>query len=74
MLSIGMKPGDYVTVGDHIVVQYTGTEGKLGTVLFEAPREVSIVRGQVREREGIAPPTCLRKGPFKHPGSIKWGQ
>jgi len=59
MLCITMKRGDYVTIGDGIVIQVDRLNDERVHVNIQAPREVSIVRGKVLERAGGERPDCL---------------
>ncbi len=59
MLSLQVREGDYILVGDNIritVQKGIGANMKLG---FEAPRSISIVRGKVYEQE-------LMKAPYEN--------
>ncbi len=60
MLSMQMKSGDYVTIGDNVVVQVFKESGPQFRISIRAPREVPIVRGKVLEREGKQRPEGLR--------------
>ena len=64
MLSVQLKNGEYLTIGENIVVQVYQT-GQGFRVAVEAPRDVPIVRGAVLEREGGARPQRLVKVPQK---------
>ncbi len=57
MLSLGRNPGEYLVIGDDIVIQVVSMEGDL-RLSIDAPKEVSIVRGEVYEKEHPAP-KCL---------------
>ena len=65
MLSLQLKSGDYLTIGDNVVVQVFKETGAQFRVSIPAPREVPILRGQVRERTGTQRPTGLRSEPPK---------
>ena len=54
MLSVQLKNGEYLTIGENIVVQVYQT-GQGFRVAVEAPRDVPIVRGEVLERTGNRP-------------------
>ncbi len=60
MLSMQMKSGDYVTIGNNVVVQVFKESGPQFRISIKAPREVPIVRGKVLEREGNKRPEGLR--------------
>ena len=59
MLSLQIKSGDYITIGEDIVVQVFKESGSRMRISIQAPREVPIVRGAVREREGETRPAGL---------------
>lgn len=65
MLSLQLKSGEYLTIGDNIVVQVFQT-GASFRVAVDAPREVPIVRGEVRERAGERP-DCVHDRKPKSP-------
>lgn len=66
MLSLNVKDGEYITIGDDIVVQ-TYRFGAQTQVLVDAPREIPILRGKVRERDGDAAPGSVIKGSRRQP-------
>lgn len=54
MLFFQLKEGEYFTIGENIAVQvfpYSGNRVRVGVT---APRDVSILRGELRERGGEA--------------------
>ena len=62
MLSLQLKSGEYLTIGDDIVVQVFEQGGTI-RVAVKAPRELPILRGEVRERDGQRPDGLLRQRP-----------
>lgn len=57
MLSLYLKDGEYLTIGDEIVVQvFTNSTIRLSV---KAPKDMTILRGEVLERNGDEPPDCL---------------
>ena len=54
MLSLQLKSGEYLTIGDDIVVQVFEQGGTI-RVAVKAPRELPILRGEVHERDGQRP-------------------
>ena len=57
MLSLQLRDGEYITIGKDIVIQvFTGTTTQM---LVQAPRDMTILRGEVLERNGEARPACL---------------
>lgn len=66
MLSLQLKSGEYLTIGDDIAVQIFQT-GPSFRVAVKAPREIPIVRGEVLERENGQRPEGLRSQRPKSP-------
>ena len=52
MLSLQMKSGDYVTIGENVVVQVFRDSGPQFRISIKAPKEIPIMRGAVLERAG----------------------
>lgn len=65
MLKLSLAPGEYLTVGEDVVVQVYRSENGRAYLAIDAPRSVPIVRGSVREREGAPPPQKLAQVPPK---------
>ncbi len=63
MLSLQLRSGDYLTIGDDIVIQIFRESSAQFRVSVQAPREAAILRGQVRERTGAQRPQGLRDQP-----------
>ena len=59
MLKLSLTPGEYLTVGNNIVIQLYKTEGKRSFLAIQAPKDVQILRGAVAEREGAPRPKGL---------------
>jgi len=74
MLCLTLSPGDYLTVGEDVVVQLDRLNGDRCKLLIHAPREVPIVRGAVRERLGAVRPDCLVDKPRWHQAVLPWGR
>ena len=67
MLSLQLKSGDYLTIGEDIAVQIFQQSGGAFSVSVKAPREVPILRGKVLERNGDDRPGGLRERAPKRP-------
>ena len=65
MLSMQLKSGEYLTIGEDIVVQVFQV-GSSFRVAVEAPKEIPIVRGEIREKEGRRP-ACIHERMPKSP-------
>lgn len=63
MLSLQLRSGDYLTIGDDIVIQIFRESSAQFRVSVQAPREAAILRGQVREGTGAQRPQGLRDQP-----------
>ena len=61
MLTLQISKGDYITINDNIVVQVFPDGGR-ATLRVDAPREVPVVRGALREREGSPKPEVIAAG------------
>ena len=62
MLSLQLKSGEYLTIGDDIVVQVFEQGGTI-RVAVKAPRELPILRVEVHERDVERPDGLLRQRP-----------
>ena len=57
MLSLQLKDGEYLTIGEDIVIQvFTNSTV---WVAVQAPRDMTVLRGEVLERNGEERPDCL---------------
>ena len=57
MLSLQLKDGEYLTIGEDIVIQvFTNSTIR---VAVQAPRDMTVLRGEVLERIGEDRPDCL---------------
>ena len=55
MLSLQLHSGDYLTIGENVVVQVFSLSGGFVRVAVKAPREVPILRSKVLERTEARP-------------------
>ena len=70
MLSLHLKSGEYLTIGESIAVQVFQQSGGSIRVAVQAPREVPILRGEILEKTGQKPEGLLKKRP-KSPSDQK---
>ena len=57
MLTLQLKDGEYLTIGEDIVIQvFTNSTIR---VAVQAPREMTVLRGEVLERNGEDRPACV---------------
>lgn len=54
MLVLGRKPGEYVLIDDNIMVKVIKSDGGHLRLAIEAPKHISIVRGELWEENDIA--------------------
>ena len=63
MLLLNLKDGEYLTIGEDIVIQvFTTSTIKISV---QAPKNINILRGEVLERNGEKRPDCL----YDHPSA-----
>ena len=74
MLSLQLKTGDYMTIGEDVVVQLDHISGDRCKLMIEAPREMAILRGEVLERTGGERPECVLDGPRRHRQEVIWNR
>lgn len=59
MLCITMRRGEYITLGDDIVIQVERLNSERVHLNVSAPRQVAVLRGEVLERGGGRRPGCV---------------
>jgi len=74
MLCLNLTPGEYMTIGENVVVQLDRISGDRCKMLIDAPREVSVLRGEVLERSGEQRPSCVVEGPRWHRREMAWNR
>ena len=60
MLVLGVKPGDYLVLGDDVVVQVAEV-GNVVRLAIQAPREMPVLRGAVYEEDHPTPACVVRQ-------------
>lgn len=63
VLSLRLKSGEYLTIGENIILQIFKQPGSAVCVEIQAPREIPILRGEVHERSGERPDGLLAERP-----------
>ena len=53
MLTLGRKPGEYVVIGDNIIVKVVKA-GEGLRLAIDAPKDIPIVRGELYEKQKAA--------------------
>lgn len=59
MLSLGRNPGQYVVIGNDIIIQVVAVDGDL-RLAIDAPKDVPITRSEVYEQDHPVP-ACIRR-------------
>ena len=59
MLTLGIRPGEYIVIGDNIVVKAVQLENQV-QLGIEAPKDVTILRDSVYEQTHPTP-GCIRR-------------
>ena len=59
MLSLGRNPGEYIVIGEDIVIQVVSMDGLL-RLAIDAPKDMPIVRGEIYEQTNPKP-ACIAK-------------
>lgn len=72
MLCLSLKPGEYLTIGENVHLQYDCTSGDRCKLLVDAPREVRVMRGTLLERGGESRPSGLSDRPRSHRSGVSW--
>jgi len=74
MLCLNLNQGDYITIGEDVVVQMDTISGSRCKLMIQAPREVPVLRGEVLERTGGQRPPCVVDAPRWHRREIAWNR
>ncbi len=74
MLSLQLKTGDYMTIGEDVVVQLDHISGDRCKLMVQAPKDMAILRGEVLERTGGERPDCVFDGPRRHRQEVVWNR
>ena len=74
MLSLQLRTGDYMTIGENVVVQLDRISGNRCKLMVQAPRDMAILRGEVLERIGGERPDCVFNGPRQHRQEVSWNR
>jgi len=70
MLCLSLSPGEYLTVGENVVLQLDRLSGDRCKLLINAPREIPIVRGAALERHGGQRPESVIDKPRWHRSDV----
>lgn len=72
MLCLALAQGEYLTIGDSVVVQFDRMTGDKCKLMIEAPREIPILRGEILERSGGERPDCVFEAPRWRKRELSW--
>ncbi len=72
MLCLSLQPGEYLSIGENVILQYDCTSGDKCRLIITAPREVQVLRGAVLERNGEKRPECVFEKSHWHKREIPW--
>ena len=72
MLCLNLNQGEYLTIGDKVVVQLDRISGDRCKLVIQAPKQGTVLRGAVLERTGGKRPDCVFDGPRWHRREISW--
>lgn len=74
MLSLTLNQGNYLTIGDNIIVQLGRISGDRCKLIVHAPREVPVLRGEVLERTGGERPDCVLNADYWRKTEVPWNR
>ena len=74
MLCLNLNQGEYMTIGEDIVVQLYHISGDRCKLMVDAPKEITSLRGEVLERGGGQRPGCVFDGPRWHRKELIWNR
>ena len=74
VLCLNLNQGEYLTIGEDVVVQLHSISGDRCKLVIHAPKEIPVLRGKVLERTGGQRPECVFDGPRWHRREIIWDQ
>ena len=78
MLCITMRRGEYFTVNGDTVIMLDQFSGDRIRMAIHAPKEVTVLRGAVLERNGAPPPACVaelstrKKAKYRPDAIFRW--
>ena len=74
MLSLHLNQGEYMIIGEDVVVQLDSISGDRCKLMINAPKEIPILRGEVLERTGGERPGCVIDSTRYHRKEILWNR
>ena len=74
MLILQLRTGEYMTIGDDVVIQVNDVSGDRCKLMIQAPREIPVIRGELLERTGAGRPECVMGTPRRHQPGLSWNR
>ena len=74
MLVLQLRTGEYMTIGDDVVVQVNDVSGDRCKLMIQAPREIPVIRGELLERAGAGRPEGVAEMPRRHQPGLAWNR
>lgn len=74
MLCLSLVPGEYLTIGEDIVIQVDRAGADRCKLVIHAPREIPVLRGEVLERGGKPRPECVFETTRWRTPEIPWSR
>ena len=74
MLSLQLREGEYLTIGENVVVQLSDVSGGRCRLVIQAPREIPVLRGELLERGGGKRPDCVFEAPQRTGQGLAWNR
>ena len=74
MLALQLSTGDYMTIGEEVVVQLNHISGDRCRLMVQAPKDMAILRGEVLERTGGERPECVFDTPRRQRQGVGWNR
>ena len=74
MLSLQLREGEYLTIGENVVVQLNDVSGDRCKLVIQAPREIPVLRGELLERGGGTRPDCVFEAPQRRRPGLAWNR
>ena len=74
MLCLSLNQGEYMTIGEDVVVQLNHISGDRCRLMVQAPKDMAILRGEVLERTGGERPECVFDTPRRQRQEVVWNR
>ena len=74
MLVLQLRTGEYMTIGNDVVVRVNDVSGDRCKLMIKAPREIPVIRGELLERAGAERPEGIAEIPRRHQPGLSWNR